>query len=134
MFGCVEQKSTATPPQPPPLPQETSVAITPVREAIPPTPDGVFDISKVEVQPEAKYQFPPRYPLELRKAHISGEVLVLFIVRRDGSVSDVMVVKATDVRFAEAVSAAIEKWTFRPALVSGQPVDCRLMIPLTFSI
>jgi protein TonB len=85
------------------------------------------------MQPLGIFRSRPLYPLELKKGRVGGEATVLFIVRRDGSISDAMVVKATDIRFGESALAGILRWRFKPALVSGQAVDCRLMVPITYS-
>jgi hypothetical protein len=43
------------------------------------------------------------------------------------------VVEADDVLFGEAAVSAVRKWRFRPALVKGSPVDCRMTLPFVFS-
>jgi TonB family protein len=133
LFGCATKTDVVTRTGPSTPAQSSALVIVPVQVAIPPTPQGVFDISKVDVQPLRIFQSRPQYPFELKKGGVGGEAMVLLIVRRDGSISDAMVVKATDIRFGESALAAILKWRFRPALVSGQAVDCRLMIPITYS-
>ena len=46
----------------------------------------IFDISKLDQQPVARFQARPQYPFEMRRAGISGEVLVDFIVDTNGDV------------------------------------------------
>lgn len=107
--------------------------LKPVANKIPPTPPGVFDLSKVSKAPVPTHQVRPNFPKELLPAGIGGDATILFTVRKDGSVTDVLVVKATDASFGTAASEAVSKWKFRPGLVDGAPVDCRLMVPIKFS-
>jgi len=74
------------------------------------------------------------YPQEAYKKKITGKVLLTFIVEKDGSVSNVTVVKGVNPLLDdEAVKAISEspKWT--PGLQRGEPVRVRYSIPLNFS-
>lgn len=108
--------------------------MTPVFRSAPPTPAGVYDIGQVQTQPRATRQGAPRYPRELRQARVSGEATIYFIVSRDGQVTNAITVKADDERFGEAAREAILQWRFEPARVDGKPVDCAMMVPITFSV
>ncbi|HEY1107547.1 MAG TPA: energy transducer TonB [Opitutaceae bacterium] len=112
----------------------TSSALRPVVQAIPPTPVGVYDISQVTSQPRPVSQSAPRYPRELRAERISGEATIHFIVNRNGEVVAPIVVKADDARLGEAAREAVATWRFEPARVDGRPVDCAMMVPITFSL
>jgi periplasmic protein TonB len=74
------------------------------------------------------------YPKAAVDKKIRGKVLLTFIVEKDGSVSNVTVVKGVDPLLDdEAVKAISEspKWT--PGLQRGEPVRVRYSIPLNFS-
>lgn len=73
------------------------------------------------------------YPKEAIDKKIRGTVFLTFIVEKDGTVSNVMVIKGVDpVLDSEAIKAISEspKWT--PGLQRGQPVRVRFQIPLSF--
>jgi protein TonB len=73
------------------------------------------------------------YPKEAIEKKIRGTVFLTFIVEKDGTVSNVTVVKGVDPLLDnEAVKAISEspKWT--PGLQRGQPVRVRFQIPLSF--
>lgn len=95
---------------------------------------GTYDISKVTEPPRPVFQARPQYPAELRKAKISGEGVTLFIVATDGTVKDAMVVRATDERFGAAAVEAVRKWRFTPAKLNGVVVNCRMMVPIVFTL
>src|SRR4051812_47629406 len=108
--------------------------ITPVENEMPPTPRGVFELAKVSTPPAAVFQARPRYPFELRRAKIGGEAIILFTVAKDGTVQDAMVLRATDVRFGAAALEAVLKWKFHAAKLDGADVDCRMSVPIVFTL
>lgn len=74
------------------------------------------------------------YPQEAIIKKIKGKVYLTFIVEKDGSVSNVTIVKGVDPLLdQEAIKAISEspKWT--PGLQRGVPVRVRYSIPLNFS-
>ena len=105
-------------------------------------PKDVFDV--VEVMP----QFPGgvqelfsflsktvKYPAEAEKAGTQGRVIATFVVRKDGSISDVHIVKSVDPLLdAEALRVinAMPAWT--PGTQNGKPVNVKYTIPITFRL
>jgi protein TonB len=78
----------------------------------------------------------PRYTAEAMRARVQGTVLVRAIVRPDGTVGDVRILRSLDPVFGldqEALRAAAQ-WLFRPALMAGQPVPFVVSIELVFSL
>jgi TonB family protein len=126
--GCGTPTSPTIPNNRPPL------ALRPVQNPIPPTPAGVYDISKVDVIPVTTHRVNAPYPFELRRAGVSGQATILFIVDTQGRVLGPTIVKATDIQFGEAARQAVAQWRFKPALVAGEPVFCRLMVPVAFTL
>jgi len=104
----------------------------PIENKIPAAAAGVYDPSKVTVVPVVTQQGVPLHPRELLEAGVGGDATILCTVKTDGSVTDAMIVKASDIRFGDAALAAVLAWRFRPAVLKGTPVDCRLMVPIKF--
>jgi periplasmic protein TonB len=74
------------------------------------------------------------YPQIAQDNGIQGKVILTFVVEKDGSVSNIKVVKGVDkILDDEAVKAiqASPKWS--PGLQRGRPVRVRFFIPLVFS-
>ena len=94
----------------------------------------MFDVSRVMDKPRPIKQGPPKYPRDLRAAGVQGQATVMFIVDRDGAVRDAMVLKANDYLFGDAAVAAVSGWKFLPATINDQPVACRMMVPIVFSL
>jgi TonB family protein len=113
---------------------ESQIKLRPVENPLPPLHASVYDLGRVDMPPQVTYQQPPRYPFELRRANVQGKAMIAFVVLPDGSVTDVAIVKADDIRFGDAATAAVSAWKFHPAKFHGQPVSCRMMVPVVFSL
>jgi len=73
------------------------------------------------------------YPQAAMQARIQGTVYVTFVVERDGSVSNVTVVRGVAEVLDEEVIMAIESSPmWNPGLQRGQPVRIRYLLPLNF--
>jgi len=74
------------------------------------------------------------YPQEAIDNKIKGTVILTFIVEKDGSVSNVSIVKGVHPLLdTEAVKAISESPKWSPGLQRGQPVRVRFLIPLIFT-
>ena len=74
-----------------------------------------------------------RYPIEARNKHVDGKVFVKFIVRADGSTSDISVLKGIGAGCDEEVVRVIgmmPKWN--PGKQSGKPVSVYFTMPVSF--
>jgi protein TonB len=110
----------------------STVTLNPVENRLPPLRVGVYAAKAVDSPPAPTSRSRLIFPAELRATGIDGKAVVTFIVRADGSVADPVVLNANDVRFGEAAKAAILKWRFRPAILAGAAVDCRMTLPFSF--
>lgn len=73
------------------------------------------------------------YPAEAIEKKIKGTVFLTFVVERDGSVSNVTVIKGVHpILDEEAVKAISDSPKWSPGLQRGLPVRVRFQIPLTF--
>ena len=76
-----------------------------------------------------------RYPIEAQEKGIQGRVIVNFVVNKDGSITDVNVVRGVDPSIdAEAVRVieSMPKW--KPGVQRGQPVNVRYTLPVSFKL
>ena len=73
------------------------------------------------------------YPQSALEAGIKGKVIVQFIVRKDGTITDAKVVRSKSPDLdAEALRIVGTFPGFTPAQVARTPVDCRYNLPITF--
>ena len=78
----------------------------------------------------------PQYTSDAMRAKVQGLVLLECVVRSDGSVGNVQVVRSLDPTFGldqEAVNAA-RQWRFAPGTRMGEPVAVLVTIELTFTL
>ena len=73
--------------------------------------------------PTATRKVDPAYPLELMRQNLAGTVILYGIIRADGTVHDVRVLRSVDDRLDQFASEAITKWQFQPATKNGSAVD-----------
>lgn len=120
-------------PPPPPQPQE---AETPA-----PTAPAVADNGGVYAavpaggsQPVEVDRIVPRYPMLARRAGIAGAVVVRGIVRKDGTIDNVEVIKDLPYGLGEAARDAVRRWRFRPATFRGEPIDVYYTVTVNFRL
>jgi protein TonB len=78
----------------------------------------------------------PQYTSDAMRAKVQGTVLLQCVVRPDGTVGDIQVIRSLDPTFGldqEAVKAA-KQWLFRPGMRLGEPVPVQVTIELTFTL
>lgn len=74
-----------------------------------------------------------RYPVDAMENGIQGKVIVSFVVKTDGSLTDVKVARSVHPSLdAEAVRVvkAMPKW--KPGIQNGKPVNVHFMVPVIF--
>jgi TonB family protein len=84
------------------------------------------------VYPSATQQVDPGYPLELMKQNVQGTVVLSAVIRGDGSVGEVRVLRGIDDRLDQYASAALSRWRFRPASRNGDPVALQTVVMIPF--
>ena len=94
----------------------------------------IFDPSKLDQQPQARFQARPTYPFEMRRAGINGEVEVEFIIDSNGDVRNPFVVKSSQREFEAAALQAVSKWKFRPGRKGGRAVNTRVRQLIGFTL
>jgi TonB family protein len=85
-------------------------------------------------QPEETDRVVPRYPMVARRAAIQGPVVVRGIVRRDGTIDNVEVIKDLPFGLGDAASEAVRQWHFRPATYRGEPIDVYYTVTVNFRL
>ncbi len=122
------------PPEPEPLPDDVEIILgdpepPPVTGPLIPGIAGVSEpdlISRVE----------PGYPELARRARIQGKVILRAIIKKDGTVSDIEVLKepAANLGFSKSAMEAVKQWRYRPATQNGRPVDVYFTVVVTYTL
>jgi protein TonB len=94
----------------------------------------VFDISMLDVKPEPTFRINPVYPFEMRRAGITGSVMVDFIVDTNGDVINAYALSSTQHDFEANAVSGVSKWKFRPGKRGGRVVATHMQVPIAFTL
>lgn len=95
---------------------------------------AVFDIAQLDRAPVPRFQARPQYPADLRKAGISGEVVVDFIVDKEGGVRNAYALRSTHPGFENAAIESVSQWKFKPGAKGGKDVNTHMQVPIVFTL
>lgn len=142
VVGNVKQDDTKKKEVVPPLPP------APKDELLPPPPPPTSNNETVFQVVEKMPQFPSgeaglfnflgmniRYPIEAMKSGIQGRVICSFIVRNDGSIDSIKVLRSADTyldKEAVRVIKAMPNWI--PGEQKGQRVNVKYTLPVNFKL
>ena len=74
----------------------------------------------------------PKYPPTLINEHVEGEVVLYAVIRRDGTVDSIQLVRGVDEELDKNAMNALSQWKFRPATRQGEPVDLEAIVHIPF--
>jgi protein TonB len=75
----------------------------------------------------------PEYPLEARKAHLQGTVILEARIAKDGTVVALRYMNGP-VSLLPAVVEAVSQWRYMPTLLNGQPMEVETTITVIFRL
>jgi TonB family protein len=74
----------------------------------------------------------PKYPPTLVNEHVEGEVILYAVIRRDGSVDSIQLIRGLDEDLDKNAMNALSQWKFRPATRQGEPVELEAIVHIPF--
>ncbi len=94
-----------------------------------------------KLPPELRYDTPPKvrgvivpvYPYDLRRDGIKGKAAAGMMINEAGQVVRIEIVEATKPEFGQALTAALETFSFDPALKDGKPIPSFLRFEQEFN-
>ncbi|MFC1494178.1 energy transducer TonB [Thermodesulfobacteriota bacterium] len=96
---------------------------------------SAFKLNEVDQEPKVLRSMLPRYPFEARQKGVEGRVTLRFVVDKNGKAQEAQVVAGEpEGVFDESALAAVAKYKFRPAYKNGEPVDCIVNLPISFTL
>jgi len=76
-----------------------------------------------------------KYPVIAAETGVQGRVIVQFVVEKDGSITDVVVVKSVDPSLDKEATRVIKNMPhWIPGRQNGSPVRVRFTVPVTFTL
>jgi len=82
--------------------------------------------------PVPVHKVDPKYPATLMDARVEGEVVLYGVIRQNGTVDSIQLVRGVDSRLDANAMSAFGQWKFEPATREGQPVDLEAIIHIPF--
>lgn len=80
----------------------------------------------------------PDYPDEARRLRAEGKVVLEAVIRKDGSVDGVQVLRVPEVPggayLVETAASAVREWRYLPARVGGEPVNAYFTVVMEFNL
>lgn len=97
--------------------------------------NGPFPAGNGVTAPVPIFQPLPEYNEEARRLRIEGNVMLEAVVRRDGRVDTVKIIRGLGHGLDEsAVQTITDRWRFRPGTFKGKPVSVRVNIEVIFRL
>jgi protein TonB len=84
--------------------------------------------------PVVIFRVEPQYSEEARKAKYQGTVIISAIVRKNGGLDVLKVVRGIGLGLDENAVEALKQWKFRPGMKNGVPVDVFLNVEVNYSL
>jgi TonB family protein len=98
------------------------------------TGGGLFQPGTGIEPPTVIREVRPDYTTEARRQEIEGDVVLEIVVRADGRVGNVEVVRSLGAGLSQKAVDAVRQWRFDPARRYGSPVDVIVTVSVEFSL
>jgi protein TonB len=85
--------------------------------------------------PEILQRLPkPEYPTLARNARIEGIVILEAVIRSDGTVGNIKILRDLPLGCGQAAVEAVRQWRFKPGTLKGVPVDVYYSLTVSFRL
>jgi len=105
----------------------------PVVQTAPPTPPSIARLSGGVMAGNIKAMVPPVYPPDAKRQHVEGSVVLHAIIGKKGAVEKLVVISGSPL-LSDAAIDAVRRWTYKPYLLNGQPVEVDTTITVNFNM
>ncbi|MFQ5663423.1 MAG: energy transducer TonB, partial [Terriglobia bacterium] len=96
-------------------------------------PGGAADAYPLE-SPVPLTKVDPRYPAAARRERVEGSVLLYAVIRRDGTVDSVQLVRGLHELLDQSAVIAFQRWRFQPGRKNGAPVNLEVVVEIPFRL
>jgi len=118
----LDEIEPAPAPPPPPAPSPA-----PSRGTYPGVPPG-------GTEPVVISRVMPRYPPAARGSGVEGTAVVRAVVRRNGRVGSVEVLRDPGMGLGDAAADAVKRWRFTPARLNGEAIEVHYNVTVNFRL
>jgi TonB family protein len=94
--------------------------------------DGSHLVSSTLTAPAPLRKVDPKYPPTLAADRVEGEIVLYGVIRKDGSIDSVQLVRGLDPVLDANSMSALSQWKFRPATREEAPVELEAIVHIPF--
>jgi len=94
--------------------------------------NGRVKVSAGNMQQNLVSRPDPVYPPIAKAAHVQGAVVLKAVISKTGTVEDLQVVSGPEMLQKSAIDA-VNRWTYKPYLLNGDPVEVETTITANFT-
>ncbi len=76
----------------------------------------------------------PQYPEAARRARIQGVVVLECTIGKDGTVTEVNILRGLPLGLTESAVDAVKRWKFKPSTLNGKPVEVLYILTVRFNL
>ena len=99
------------------------------------TVDLIEDSGKNVTAPSLIGHQPPKYPEQMRKRGIEGQIKLKVLITKEGRVEKLKTVSSSGYRqLDQAAKKAVANWKFKAAKLKKNKINSWVLIPITFSL
>lgn len=91
------------------------------------------DVTALAITPKPVYKPSPPYPARARNANITGQVVMMIRVSRDGTVEKVDLLESHPL-FDLPAARTVAQWRFEPVIVKGKAIPWKMRVTLKFRL
>lgn len=124
-FPNPERLACSSTPEPPADPSTTAEAAE---------PGATIHITQDVEPPRRTRMVEPTYPAGMVHARASGRVILEIVIRRDGCVEDIEVLRSGGYPFDMDAMWAVSQWRYEPARLRGSPVKVYMTVVVDFKM
>lgn len=84
--------------------------------------------------PWPKKKVDPKYIADAVREKVEGEVVLYGIIRQDGTLSDLQVLRSLDKRLDQSAKSALQQWVFEPARKDSKTVVVEVLVRIPFRL
>ena len=75
----------------------------------------------------------PTYPKDAQKRRLEGTVVLWAIITKEGTIASLDVISSPDSILSKSATDAVQKWTYKPYLLNGAPVEVETTIMVNYA-
>ncbi len=76
----------------------------------------------------------PKFPKQAKKQHIKGVVVLAARITKQGAMSELEIIASPDPILSNSALEAVGKWTFKPYLLNGEPIELDTVVAVNYHI